>query len=465
MSISSFLTKKFLKSLFFPSHNRGKALPKRLIKILKKRPGFWDLPELPEIGSTLSKTGLIAKSQKELSKRFKTKRCFFGVNGASGLIQSGIIAMAKPGEYILMPRNVHISVIKTCAMQNIIPIFFNIEFSSKTGHYKPVTKKWLKKVFKNIDFKKKKVVGVILVNPYYQGYAAELEPLIDICHQNNLPVLVDEAHGSYFLFCQNLNLPKSALKSKADLVVHSLHKSLNGLTQTSVLWYQGDLIEESNLIRSVNLFQTTSPSSLLLSSCEESIKDWLNKKSLSKFQKRILEAKAIFQKLLRKNIPLIETQDPLKIILNTSKIGIDGFTADSFFYKNGLIAELPEMMTLTFCLGFSDQSNFIALFEKIWMKLLKESKHFKKLKMIKPPFKLIETPEIPIGVALRSKTNSILLSESLGQISGDIICPYPPGIPLIVPGERIDQNRLNWIKNLSMYNEDLVNSYIRVLKS
>ena len=178
-----------------------------------------------------------------------------------------------------------------------------------------------------------------------------------------------------------------------------------------------------------------------------------------------MKAKAIFQKLLRKNIPLIETQDPLKIILNTSKIGIDGFTADSFFYKNGLIAELPEMMTLTFCLGFADQTDFIALFEKIWMKLLKKSKHFKKLKMIKPPFKLIETPEIPIGVALRSKTNRILLSESLGQISGDIICPYPPGIPLIVPGERIDQNRLNWIKNLSMYNEDLVNSYIRVLKS
>ena len=465
MSISSFLTKKFLKSLFFPAHNRGKALPKKLIKILKKDPGFWDLPELPEIGSPLSKTGLIAKSQKELSKRFKTKRCFFGVNGASGLIQSGIIAMAKPGEYILMPRNVHISVIKTCAMQNIIPIFFNIEFSSKTGHYKPITKKWLKKVFKNIDFKKKKVVGVILVNPYYQGYAAELEPLIDICHQNNLPVLVDEAHGAYFLFCQNLNLPKSALKSKADLVVHSLHKSLNGLTQTSVLWYQGDLIEESNLIRSVNLFQTTSPSSLLLSSCEESIKDWLNKKNLSKYQKRILEAKAIFQKLLRKNIPLIETQDPLKIILNTSKIGIDGFTADSFFYKNGLIAELPEMMTLTFCLGFSDQRNFIFLLEKLWKKLQKHSKTINKVNVLKPPFKLVETPKIDMGSAWRSKTHILPLNESIGKISGDIICPYPPGIPLIVPGEIIEKDRIDWIRNQSLYNEYLVNSYIRVLNT
>ena len=76
MSISSFLTKKFLKSLFFPAHNRGKALPKKLIGILRKKPGLWDLPELPEIGSPLSKNGIIAESQRSLSKEFKTKRCF-----------------------------------------------------------------------------------------------------------------------------------------------------------------------------------------------------------------------------------------------------------------------------------------------------------------------------------------------------------------------------------------------------
>ena len=130
MSISSFLTKKFLKSLFFPAHNRGAALPKKLVKLLKNPPGYWDLPELPEIGSPLSQSGLIAESQREFSHKFGAKGCFFGVNGASGLIQSAVIAMANPGEAILMPRNVHISVIKTCAMQNILPIFFDLEFSS-----------------------------------------------------------------------------------------------------------------------------------------------------------------------------------------------------------------------------------------------------------------------------------------------------------------------------------------------
>ena len=119
MSISSFLTKKFLKSLFFPAHNRGEALPKKLVNLLRNPPGHWDLPELPEIGSTLSKTGLIAKSQKKFSEKFEAKSCFFGVNGASGLIQSAVIAMANPGETILMPRNVHISVIKILSLIHI----------------------------------------------------------------------------------------------------------------------------------------------------------------------------------------------------------------------------------------------------------------------------------------------------------------------------------------------------------
>ncbi len=463
MSISSFLTKKFLKSLFFPAHNRGEALPKNLVRLLKNKPGYWDLPELPEMGSPLSQRGLIAKSQKELSEHFSSKGCFFGVNGASGLIQSALIAIANPGENILMPRNVHISVIKTCAMQNIQPIFFDLEFSSETGHYKPITKIWLENVFKKINFNEKKIVGVILVSPSYHGYAGDLEPLIDLCHQKNLPVLVDEAHGSYLLFCENLNLPKSALLSNADLVVHSLHKSLNGLTQTAALWYKGNLVNEHNLIKSINLLQTTSPSSLLLSSCEESIKDWLNKKSLSKYQKRILEAKSIYKKLIQKNIPLIETQDPLKIVLNTSKAGIDGFTADKFFYRNGLIAELPEMMTLTFCLGFANQKNFLNLFEKLWKKLLVNSQKSKNLEVLQSPFKLVQAPEIEIGIAWRSETRNIPFSQSLNKISGDILCPYPPGIPLLVPGERIDIDRFNWINNQSLCNKDLVNFNIRVL--
>ena len=142
-----------------------------------------------------------------------------------------------------------------------------------------------------------------------------------------------------------------------------------------------------------------------------------------------------------------------------------GFTADKFFYRNGLIAELPEMMTLTFCLGFANHKDFVSLFEKLWNKLLLSSKKSNNLKVLQSPFKLVQAPEIEIGIAWRSKTRSVPFQQSLNKISGDIICPYPPGIPLLVPGEKIDISRFNWINNQSLCNKDLLNFNIRVIKA
>jgi len=124
---------------------------------------------------------------------------------------------------------------------------------------------------------------------------------------------------------------------------------------------------------------------------------------------------------------------------------------------------LPEMMTLTFCLGFASQKDFLNLFENLWNKLLSKTKKLKSFEVPQSPFELVQTPEIEIGIAWRSKTQSIPFSESLNKISGDIICPYPPGIPLLVPGEKIDIARFNWINNQSLCNKDLVNFNIRVI--
>ena len=350
-------------------------------------------------------------------------------------------------------------------LADISPVLFDLPFLEDRGHYLPPNQEWFENVVKSLDNMFVDISAVVLTNPTYQGYSKDLKPIINFIHEQGWPVLVDEAHGTYFSSHLDESLPTTALDAGADLVVHSLHKSATGLVQTAVLWLQGPLVDPIAVERSIGWVQTSSPSALLLASCEESIRDWLNKKSLSKYQKRILEAKSIYKKLIQKNIPLIETQDPLKIVVNTSKAGIDGFTADNFFYRNGLIAELPEMMTLTFCLGFGNQKDFLNLFEKLWKKLLLNSKKSKSLEVFKSPFKLVQAPEIEIGIAWRSKTRSIPFSQSLNKISGDIICPYPPGIPLLVPGEKIDIDRFNWINNQSLCNKDLVNFNIRVLET
>tara|TARA_Y100001978_G_scaffold202217_1_gene222630 strand:+ start:7599 stop:8990 length:1392 start_codon:yes stop_codon:yes gene_type:complete len=463
MSISSFLQKKFLESLFFPAHNRGEALPKEFINLLNSSAGGWDLPELPELGSPLSCSGLIPNAQNYFSKKFHTNNCWFGVNGASGLIQSAMIAMANPGDYLLMPRNIHNCVLKTCTLLNIIPIFFDLPYSEDIGQFLPITSEWLSKVINDESLKEINIAGIILVNPYYQGYSADIGSLIEICHEKKLPVLVDEAHGSYFLFCEEFGLPKSAVRAKADLVVHSLHKSLNSLTQTAVLWHCGENIDKNKITDSLNLLQTTSPSALLLSSCEESILDWMNTKSLENYKNRISEARNIFQQLTFRGVPLVKTDDPLKIVLNTGCYGIDGFTADKFFYKNGIIAELPEMMTLTFCLGFSKHNNFINSFEKLWKDLIFNTKKKNKLKNSKPPFSFINIPDIQPAVAWREQSNIIAIKDSVGKISAEMVCPYPPGIPLLVPGERIDQERVDWLLEQGLYCEDLADLKVRVL--
>jgi len=123
------------------------------------------------------------------------------------------------------------------------------------------------------------------------------------------------------------------------------------------------------------------------------------------------------------------------------------------------------MMTLTFCLGFANQKDFLNLFVKLWNKLLLNSKKLDTFKVLQSPFNLVEAPEIQIGIAWRSETRSIPFSQSLNKISGDIICPYPPGIPLLVPGEKIDIDRFNWINNQSLCNKDLVNFNIRGLET
>ncbi len=463
MSISSFLRKKFSRSLFFPSHNRGKALPKKLVQLLREDPGLWDLPELPELGSPMSNIGLIKNSQDYFSNKFAVNSCWFGVNGASGLIQSSILSMAKSGEYILLPRNIHISVIKICLVANIIPIFFDLEFSEISGQYLPLNVGWLKKILDDKLLKNTEISGIVLVNPHYQGYSSDIKTLIELCHGYKIPVLVDEAHGSYFLFCNDIDLPNSAVTAKADLVVHSLHKSLNGLTQTGILWHQGNIINKISVARNLNLLQTTSPNSLLLASCEESIKDWLDPVTLKKYKKRIIEARHIYEELTSRDVPLIKTDDPLKIILNTGSYGIDGFTADKFFYKKGVIAELPEMMTLTFCLGFVEQKKFIDLFEDLWKSLLSSIKERKVLRPIKPPFNLIQIPEISPSESLRRDSQKVNLKQSIGKISADIICPYPPGIPLVIPGERIEKKRVDWLIKQGLMGENLLDFYINVL--
>ncbi len=452
MRLTDLLTHKRGKNLFLPAHSRGSALPEDFKRLLKNKPGLWDLPELPDIGAPTSLGGAIALSQIESAEAIGAQKGWYGVNGATGLLQAGVLAMAKPKESILMPRNVHRSLIQACILGDLNPVLFDLPYLDHCGHFAPPNLTWFQEVLDNLHRLQIEISAVVLTHPSYQGYSGEIKPLIDHIHQNNLPVLVDEAHGTYFSFANDDSLPQSALEAGADLVVHSLHKSANGLSQTAAIWWQGRIVDPEILERSITFLQTTSPSALLLSSCESALGQWTSPSGVNQLNRTIFRAKEIGSELTKAGLPLLENDDPLKLILHTSSVGISGLKADEWFIKQRLIAELPEPGTITFCLGFERHRRLISFMKKMWEELLlSDLPRDSYPPFVKPPFSFLTIVKNEYLSSFRTSCELVDLRHSEGRIAADLISPYPPGVPILVPGELINAKLVDWMISQKTY--------------
>ncbi len=452
MSINSLLAFDRGRSLFLPAHGRGKALPNELKQLLKHRAGVWDLPELPELGGPLVSEGAIARSQESAALGIGAKKGWYGINGATGLLQAALFSIVRPGQYVLMPRNVHRSLIHACAISDLRPVLFDLPFKSDRGHFGPPDEMWLEGVLNELLFTEVKIAAVVLVHPTYHGYASDIRPLVKMFHKRGWPVLVDEAHGAHFASGLEIGLPCSGLSAGADLIVHSLHKSSTGLVQTAALWLQGEIVDPLAVERSVGWLQTSSPSALLLASCEAALMEWRTSSGQRKLSARIDEARQISSRLRELGLPILSNQDPLRLILHTALAGVSGFEADDWLIARGLIAELPEPGCLTFCLGFAVQKGLVRSLKRGWETLLEANSYKQSLpSFVAPPLPLLMVPSIPCAEAWRSSSKSIPLEDSVDNISAELICPYPPGIPLLIPGEVLNQSRVEWLldqKNL-----------------
>ncbi len=464
MRLSHFLTLKRGQSLFLPAHGRGNSLPYEIRTLLKGKPGIWDIPELPGFGGPTCVDGAVNESQNKAAVSLGAEKGWYGVNGATGLLQAALLAIAKPKEYVLMPRNVHRSIIQACILGDIYPVLFDLPYLDDRAHYLSPDYIWFKSVFKQIEKDGIQISAVVLINPTYQGYSSDLQPLIKLIHSKGLPVLVDEAHGAYFAARVEKHLPESAISSGADLVVHSLHKSSLGLVQTAALWLQGNIVDPRIVEKSIALFQTTSTSALLLASCEAALTEWQTPRGQNKLKTIIKNAKEIAIKLRNEGLPILENQDPLKLILHTSSFGINGIKGDPWFIDNGVIAELPEPGTITFCLGFADQRGLISILKNKWNKLLSSSLAKDCYPPFpKPPFSLVACCETSCLSAFRAPSQMVKLAKSVGRVSSEIVSPYPPGVPILLPGEKLDQERIQWMMQLQRFWPDQIPSEIMVV--
>ncbi|MFM2081258.1 MAG: hypothetical protein RLZZ124_1580 [Cyanobacteriota bacterium] len=433
-----------LLPLHLPAHGRGRGLAPGLRRLLRQRPGRWDLPELPQIGGPLESEGAVAAAQATSAALLGAQRCWFGVNGASGLLQAALLALANPGDRVLLPRNLHRSLLHGCLLGQLRPVLFDLPFDAATGLWLPPTPALLAAALDQA-LAEGPLAAVVLVSPSYQGLAGDLQALIHTAHRRGLPVLVDEAHGAHFGL--DPRLPPAALACGADLVVQSLQKAAGGLAQSAVLLQGlGGRTEAGRIERALLWLQTSSPSALLLASCEAALADLHGAAGRRRLGRALDRALALRRRLQAQGLPLLAGADPLRLVLGTAALGINGLEADAWLMARGVIAELPEPGALTFCPGLRPPRLLGRRLPPL-LRQLREALGGAPLPPFSPPpLPAVAEPELPLGQAWRAPALAVPLAAALGRIAAEPLCPYPPGIPLLIPGERINAERLAWLQ-------------------
>ncbi len=430
--------------LHLPAHGRGRALAPGLRDLLRGGGAGWDLPELPEIGGPLEPEGAVAEAQAAAAALLGGQRCWFGVNGASGLLQSALLALANPGDRVLLPRNLHRSLLHGCLLGQLRPVLFDLPFDAATGLWRPPTPELLEAALVQA-LAAGPLAAVVLVSPSYQGLVGDLTALIAVAHRHRLPVLVDEAHGAHLGL--DPRLPAPALACGADLVVQSLQKAAGGLAQSAVLLQgRASTTEAEPIERALLWLQTSSPSALLLASAEAALGHLHSPAGIRQLTRALDRGEALRHSLRRAGLEPLANHDPLRLALPTGPLGLNGLDADAWLLARGVIAELPEPGCLTFCLGLKPPR---ALERRLPPRLLQLRAALGGAPLpafTPPPLPAVAEPELPLEVAWRAPRRAVPLEQAAGELAAEPLCPYPPGIPLLIPGERIDGPRAAWLQ-------------------
>ena len=443
---------------YLPMHMPGH---KRNIELLgEKLPYKIDITEIDGFDDLHHADGIIKNIEDKAKRIYGSKRSFILVNGSTCGILAGIRSVVNFGDKVLVARNCHKSVYNAIEINGLEPIYMLPKIGEDGIDRNIDSKQVEEKLKENKDIKL-----IILTSPTYEGVISDIKSIVEIAHKYNVLVLVDEAHGAHLKFMDSL-CDKEALNSGADIVVQSLHKTLPALTGTALLHIQGDLVKEENVARELSIFETSSPSYILMSSIEECLDIIENngKELFKEYQDNLKyfynEAKNLRNLKILGN-EILEEENKIfydfgKIVIKTNVTNITGKELSDILRKDYKI-EL-EMASIGYSIAMTSicdsKENFKRLLDAlkdIDNKLEKENKskeeikeQEKKTNSNKENLNIkLQLPKKELSILKAIKNNNSEFknyNELEGKISKEYIWVYPPGIPLITPGEVINKD-------------------------
>jgi arginine/lysine/ornithine decarboxylase len=432
-----------------------------------------DLTELPGLDELSQPQGVLSDIEQTCSKIWGSSSTYLSVNGASAALMAAILAARELGDSILMPRNAHRAAIQAITLAGLTPIWYEPIWETSWGFWGSATVNAVEHALKEAQKETRqasrsetkaneqaaKVAALLVVSPTYQGALSDIEGLANLAHAHGVALIVDEAHGAHFVAGDK----RSALTCGADAVAHSLHKTLPGLTQTGLVHLsKNSLLNPDSVRRSLNLLTSSSPSYLLLTSIERTAK-YLASPLGAELLNHVSELKTLLE-------GKIKSAGALRIYANSNNSSNTSVTSRgttpthilvspeqeeaanlyNFLIDRGIFPEAILGQGVLFMLGAGSQEKDVEILGQALIAFTAQEKPVSPLFSLanktliqKPGFEPVLTPD----QALKQKTHVVARQEAQGQISAEIVCPCPPGIPVLIPGQKITEEVLELTEN------------------
>lgn len=442
-------------AFYAPGHKRGHGSPTAFVELVGRSFLQADLPELPALDNLFAPTGAIAAAQSLAAEAFGARQTWFLANGSTAGIIAAILATCAPGQKLILPRNCHQSAIAGLILSGALPIFVAPAYAPAADLVGGLTPEAVATALRAHP----DAAAILLLYPTYQGVGTDVGAIADLAHAHGIPLLVDEAHGPHFAF--HPGLPPAALACGADLSVQSTHKVLSALSQAAMLHLNSDRIAPHRLQSALQLVQSTSPNYVLLASLDAARQQMATQGGVLLQQTLDLAQDLRSRLSTLPNLTLLQPETPpfgtpgftyldlTRLTIVTPSLGLSGFALDSWLQTQGVIAELPTAHHLTFILSLGNtQADGDRLYQALTQLPRSNSKptiwnsNEQTLPLSPPPCLLSprDTYFAPHTV--------VPIAAAIGRISAELVCPYPPGIPVLLPGEQITETAVECLQQV-----------------
>ncbi|WP_372520768.1 aminotransferase class I/II-fold pyridoxal phosphate-dependent enzyme [Candidatus Ruminimicrobiellum ovillum] len=446
--------KRNVTSFHTPGHKNGKGIDPVLKEVTGDGLYKFDVTVFDEVDSLHDPVGPIKKAEELMAQAYGVKHSLFLVNGTSVGNIAMFLSACDPGDSIIVSRSSHKSIMGGIILSGVWPIWLQPTIDQNLDIIFNSTYEEIKQALEMYP----EARAVFLTSPTYNGVATEVKKIADLCHRKGKILLVDEAHGPHLKF--NDKLPMSAVDAGADLCVQSTHKILSALSQGSVLHHNSKLVDTNRVKKIVSMLQTTSPQYLTLASIDLARRQAvLHGKEM--FDK-VIEAAEWARKEINEKIPNMRCLtkadikgrnfdlDLTKLTINVTKTGLSGYEVDEILAKQyNIQVDCSDTFNLIAIMGIGSDMDDVQKLVSALKEISKKYKGTQKNWILKIPSLATEMVMTPREVFLSHDIKKIPLAKSVGHVSAQVLTPYPPGIPVVIPGERISKEICDYLVEMA----------------